>query len=419
MLLSSPQRMVDSNVTFLPIPITAVRQRGNRVVERRLRDGLLAASLLVLGVSACSIPPRVPAVGSLAGQAVATTVDSEVAKYYLESYARGRRIDSGRDAVIDSALGEVRTDPTDREAMGRLTRRSSTDLATLYFVARLYEIPANRRAQDAFHAALQRLMSPASAPRIPEEYRAYLLAFVPGYAYRRDPWTGADFARPRHVMAAHGFSTVLIETDELGTVEENAAIVAREITRLGKHHDGVIVVSTSKGGPEVALALGTLLPADALGHVRAWISVGGLLRGSPYADRWVGWPQSWLARLAFAFEGLRPDAIENLSTAVRRPAFDRVKLPEHVLTLQYVGVPLSGHIGDAVASRYEALRPLGPNDGLTLLADELIPGGIVVTDVGLDHFYRDAAIDLKALALACVVLAELVGRQTAASGDSC
>jgi hypothetical protein len=43
----------------------------------------------------------------------------------------------------------------------------------------------------------------------------------------------------------------------------------------------------------------------------------------------------------------------------------------------------------------------------------------VVTDVGLDHFYRDAAIDLKALALACVVLSELVGRHTAVSGDSC
>jgi hypothetical protein len=383
------------------------------------RHALLAIALLALDVSACSTSPRVPAVGIVAGQAVTTTVDSELAKYYLESYVRGRRTDPARDAAIESALQEARADPKDREAMERLTRRSSTDLATLYFVARLYDVPANRRAQDAFHAALQRLKSQASTPRIPEDYRAYLMAFVPGYAYRRDPWTGADFARPRQVMAAHGFSTVLIETDEIGVVEENAAIVARELTRLGKRHDKVIVVSTSKGGPEVALALGTLLPVDTLGHVRAWISVGGLLRGSPYADRWVGWPQSWLARLAFAFEGLRPDVIENLSTTVRRPAFDRVKLPEHVLMLQYVGVPLSGHIGDAVAGRYEALRPLGPNDGLTLLADELIPGSIVVTDVGLDHFYRDAAIDLKALALACVVLAELVGRPTAGSGDPC
>ena len=186
-----------------PILITTARPHSNRDFEGRLRAGLLVIALL----SACSIPPRVPAVGTLAGQAVATTVDSDLAKYYLESYLPGRRIDPKRDAVIDSALQEVRADPTDRQAMERLTRRSSTDLATLYFVARLYDIPVNRRAQDAFHSALQRLMSQASTPRIPEDYRAYLLAFVPGYAYKRDPWTGADFARPRHVVVAHGFST--------------------------------------------------------------------------------------------------------------------------------------------------------------------------------------------------------------------
>ena len=69
--------------------------------------------------------------------------------------------------------------------------------------------------------------------------------------------------------------------------------------------------------------------------------------------------------------------------------------------LQYVGVPLSGHLGDAVAGRYEALRPLGPNDGVRCCRPDHTRH-IVVTDVGLDHFYRDAAIDLKALALACV-----------------
>ena len=135
-------------------------KRGNRVVERRLETEPARHPLCSRWVSrACSISPRVPAVGALAGQTVATTVDSELAKYYLESYLPGWRIDPSvmRGGLIDSALQEVRADPTDREAMERLTRRSSTDLATLYFVARLYDIPVNRRAQDAFHAALQRL----------------------------------------------------------------------------------------------------------------------------------------------------------------------------------------------------------------------------------------------------------------------
>jgi hypothetical protein len=48
--------------------------------------------------------------------------------------------------------------------------------------------------------------------------------------------------------------------------------------------------------------------------------------------------------------------------------------------LQYVGAPLTGHIGEETRSRYRILRRLGPNDGLTLLADELIAGGFVVTE---------------------------------------
>ena len=155
------------------------------------------------------------------------------------------------------------------------------------------------------------------------------------------------------------------------------------------------------------MALGEKLPPEALSHVRAWISVGGILRGSPYADRFLRWPMRWVAQVGLVLQGLDPGVLQNISTQVRRPAFDRLRLPTHILTLQYVGVPLSGQIGRDVRSRYEALRPLGPNDGLTLLADELLPGGIIVTDIGLDHYYRDPAIDLKTLALAQVVLGEL------------
>jgi hypothetical protein len=339
-------------------------------------------------------------------------VDSALAQYYLEHYLHGHRVARDYDTAIDQALKELPADPSDREALRQLSQRFSTDFATIHFVARLYDTPANRRVQDAFHAFLKQLTTPATTPAapFPPAYRSYLLAFVPGYAYKKDQTTGADFARQRHVMRQEGFHTMLIETDELGSVEENAAMVADALVRLAEQHTKVILVSASKGGPEVALALGERLPAEALGHVQAWISVGGLLRGSPYADRWLQWPKCWLARLVFAFQGLRPSVISNLSTAVRSATFARLSFPAHLLTLQYVGVPLSGHIGKSTSGRYSALQPLGPNDGLTLLADELVPGGIVVTDIGLDHYYRDPLIDLKTLALAYVVFEELQRR---------
>jgi len=72
-----------------------------------------------------------------------------------------------------------------------------------------------------------------------------------------------------------------------------------------------------------------------------------------------------------------------------------------------VGAPLSGQVPPWTIGRYTVLRPHGPNDGLTLLSDELVAGGIVVTDLGLDHYYQDPAIDLKTIALTYVVLDEL------------
>ena len=80
--------------------------------------------------------------------------------------------------------------------------------------------------------------------------------------------------------------------------------------------------------------------------------------------------------------------------------------------MQYVATPLSGDITDNVRSRYAYLRKYGPNDGLTLLADELMPDGITIIEPGVDHFYRDPEIDLKSLAIANLVAEELTAGWT-------
>ncbi len=90
--------------------------------------------------------------------------------------------------------------------------------------------------------------------------------------------------------------------------------------------------------------------------------------------------------------------------------FDRLSLPSDVLMLQYVGAPLSGHIGEETRDRYRILRRFGPNDALTLLADELITDGFVVTEVGLDHYFRAPDIDIRTVALTYAVLDELERR---------
>jgi hypothetical protein len=218
----------------------------------------------------------IPVDGEIAGQTVHTTVDALPAKRYLEDHLPRRQPLDEHDRAIAHALTEADSAPLTRPALQMLTARLSTDLATLYLVDRLYAEHNNRRLQNAFHerASLLRELLPTRVPAVPDALRSFLLVFVPGYAYKLDTTTGADFSRQRVLLEMAGFETVLIETDELGLVETNAAVIAREIVRLSKLRRSVVLVSASKGGPEVALALGEILRPDETNHVKAWISIG-------------------------------------------------------------------------------------------------------------------------------------------------
>jgi hypothetical protein len=379
-----------------------------------IKYGLLICALfLSVFLSSCSSTPQYRVEGSVAGQKIKTTVDSAMVKYYLERYLNGDHADPQYDWMIDRALEAWNRKPLDRESLQRLSGQFSPDFAALYFVNRIYQNPHNRQAQQAFrsHLAAFRARGVETGFRIDKRLRSHLFAFIPGYAYRKTPATGADFARQRRTMEQAGLQTCLIETDETGTVEKNAGIIADELRRLSNQYDKIIVVSASKGGPEAALALGKLLPPRQSRSVKAWISVGGILRGSPLADQAQVWPRSWWTKVVVFFLGFPQEIVENLSTKRRKEVFDTLTFPGHMLMLQYVGAPLSGQVSPDVRGRYRRLRELGPNDGLTLLPDELIPEGTVVTDVGLDHYYRDPEIDSKTFALTRVVLDMLEERQ--------
>ncbi|HSG66252.1 MAG TPA: hypothetical protein VLD39_14675 [Gammaproteobacteria bacterium] len=381
------------------------------------RDGssgarLLAVPLLLVGLAACAPLARYEASGELAGQAVATRVDTRAAAYYLESYLQDRTDDSDLDSRIAAALA-ASPSPHDRVQLEVLTQALSTDAATMYFVSKLYEEPDNRRLQDTFQSFVEELKTSPRDEIVAdlERFRDYQIVFVPGYAYRSNPANGADFRRQRELLAELGFDPILIETEELGTVEVNAAIVTEALRELAREHDKIVLVSASKGGAELGLVLGALAGEPAVDHIQGWISVGGLLRGSPYADRYARGIKRWLARIMLKRRGQPPDIIENLSTLERRPAFEAVTLPSSVLMLHYVGAPLSGHVRDETRGRYEILRRLGPNDGLTLLADELTDDGLVVTEVGLDHYFRAPDIDIRTVALTYAIFEELARRQ--------
>jgi len=354
------------------------------------------ALLLVAGCSATT--HRYPVDTELGFTSVRTTVDSDLAARYLLD-SGGPRIAALRSRYDAQILGN--------DELRALAEESSPDFAAVYFVRRILDAPRHLDSQERFTDSL-RLLRDAQPIRIDRADRdAYTFAFVPGLFYERRPENGAAMARTRAVLRERGFKTFLVPTGELSTVEEGARVLADYLIEARDTKRKIILTSASKGGADVAHALGHLLAGTDLSHVCGWVSIGGVLRGTPLADVGLTFPSSWFLALTGWAHGTSLGLARDLSTAEGARRSAGYTFPAHLQVLHFVGVPFSGTVSDSVRGNYNTMVRYGPNDGVTLLPDQLLPQGHVVLALGSDHRFQDSGMDLKTLALASLIV-ELV-----------
>jgi len=353
--------------------------------------------------------PHIEVQGELIGQKIDTAVDSKIAKYYLEHYLRNNIINPEFDNKIEQALQNRNNTIPSPEFLKDLSDETSVDFAALYLAKNILEAKTNRRFYLEFK---EELLETNTGIKTGEQHlhpnsNSYVFLFVPGWVYESEPENGADFAKSRKILTQHGLENYLIKIDETGTIEENAAYISKEIVGHSQSNRNLILVSASSGGPAVIQAIGDLLTPSQLVKVKAWVNIGGILRGSFIADSAVRWPKQWLVKIYLFFKGWDFDSVESMTTKRSHERLKRVHLPSDILYLNYVGIPLSGHITKRAKGRYADLRTLGPNDGLTLITDEIIPNSVTIAELGLDHYYLDPEIDLKTVALAQLVINHL------------
>lgn len=352
----------------------------------------ILAMLALVGLSACA---GLPVRGSVGGQIIDTRVDAEVARYYLASYLSGRRA----DPVLDRRIAELYHDPSaplpGRVELKRLSEEFSIDFAAAYFADRVASVPDNRRFRVIFGErrrafAQGRAVLPAAAAE-------YEVMFVPTYLYKRVRLIGSDLAVPKKALEKAGIPVHFVETVEDGAVETNAEIVAAAIAARSSRGRRLILVTASKSGPEVALALTHLGPARAR-HVTGWINAVGALQGTPLAD------ERALSEAESLTGAVDPAGMESLMTERSRRRFSGFRVPEHIMVVNYFGVPLSGDLSSWSRAGFRPLSKHGPNDGILLLADMIFPGGISVAELGLDHFLLDRDIDAAAVGLVAAMI---------------
>src|SRR5258708_11025788 len=154
-----------------------------------------------------------------------------------------------------------------------LTRQYSPDIATIYLATKIVADKANSALYSVFNEELSRAREglATSEYSFHSNCRSYIILFVPGWVYKSEPESGADFARPRGTITKYQLENALVEIPETGTIEENAHFIASEIVRVSQLDKKVVLVSASSGGASTALALGKLLEPCQLRAVKGWV----------------------------------------------------------------------------------------------------------------------------------------------------
>jgi hypothetical protein len=139
--------------------------------------------------------------------------------------------------------------------------------------------------------------------------------------------------------------------------------------------------------------------------VAAWINTVGALQGTPLAD------ERLLTEIEDLIGPVDIAGMESLTTERSRQRFASLRVPAHVLVVNYFGIPLSGSVSSWASAGFAPLQKYGPTDGILLLSDMIFPGGLTVAKLGLDHFLLDRHIDVATVALTTTVISWIEQRR--------
>ena len=277
------------------------------------------------------------------------------------------------------------------ETLKRLGDEHGIELAT----AILYDRLRGSEQHGQFIRRVEaQLACPAESPLLDAH-----VGVVPGAMWQHYPHTGADGEWIIRILRELGMSAQRIAVPGFGTLDENAGVL---LNWLNAHLDRpVVLVSLSKGGPDVKRALG--VAPGSFDRVRAWVSVGGSMQGSPLV-RWLDdRPMRKLGlRLLLRLRGEGLHGIDDLRRDPGAPLWNWPALPNHLRLTHVMSFPLRRHCTHKWAGRgYQRAAPMGPNDGGgILLGDVTTWPGHVYPIWGADHYLQpiwDATPLLRAI----------------------
>ena len=358
---------------------------------------LLLAGAIALAIWSV-LPASIPVHGRFHDFELDTTVDSQSAKYYVESYAQGKVDNPQLHDVIETLRRDFGDRIPNHLDLHRLARTQSVDFAALFFADQLLSLDRNAAVNRRFRMNVDRALREAA---VVVDSDGIVFVLVPGYDYKETGHaTGADLHDQVELLGNLGLQVELVDVDPIGTVLENATAIEHALEKLSEAQ--IVIAGPSSAGPAIHTALSRLGQGSG---VLAWLNLGGTLHGVPLLDWFQKFPQRVVLDAVVWAQGWRHESFESLTNRVLRERFEQLLIPKEIQVFNYISMSLSGDISDFGWDKYLLMRSDGPNDGLSLLPDLLFPEGRTIVSPKGDHFFaEDPLIEQKSVALVLTIL---------------
>lgn len=305
-----------------------------------------------------------------------------------------------------------------RDVLYQITQSTKdVDKAAALFYSRVIREPQNKRFYEYLIGKEKQLIQ--STPDYSDQN--VLLALVPGAFYEDNTGIGADGAKLRELVVKMGLKEDMIRVEQTGSVYRNAEIIC-DYLKNRNDVTGIILASVSKGSSDIKMAITKCGHEPYFQKVIGWYNIGGINKGSVLVNALNDdWTNKWEARTYFCLQGYDWEGVQTMRADKGSPLDFDLKLPEQILLINVVGVPTFRFVTNRARPYYEYLIRYGPNDGVSLLSDTYMPGGITWASWRNDHYFRWPISEQKMQAFVVYIIenrrAQLRKLQAAASAS--
>jgi hypothetical protein len=116
----------------------------------KARKYIFLILLQAIIISNCCVIPKNKVTGRFHSFNINTTVDSKIAKYYLENYLADNKNDPDSDKKINDINAEYNKETLNRDDLLAISKKTSVDFGAIFFAEKLLKYKNNENLQKEF-----------------------------------------------------------------------------------------------------------------------------------------------------------------------------------------------------------------------------------------------------------------------------